>query len=292
VNSETPFTTIVVPVFNGADTIAECLDSLLALNYPPELREIIVVNNNSTDKTADILAAYQDRVTLLKEQTRGPSAARNRGIREARGKIVAMTDADCVVDVDWLRNLVMLLGDRSIGIVGGRILSRTPCNYVEKFGETIHDHQKAIEVFKPPYVITMNWASPLKVLLEAGLFNESYIRCEDVDLSQKILESGYKIVYQDSAIIHHRNERSLAGLFREGMQHGLWSVKHNKDHHAINMKAGHRRINFHSYREIGTNLLEAMLSAQKHTERCQATFDIGKKFGKAVGSIRFRYIDL
>jgi glycosyltransferase involved in cell wall biosynthesis len=279
-NVATPLLSIIVPVYNGSHTIAACLDSLLSLDYPREQFEIVVVNNASTDRTAEILATYRDRARLLEEKTRGPSAARNRGILEAGGKIIAMTDADCVVDRHWLRNLVQPLEDESVGIVGGRILSRKPCNRIEKFGETIHDHQKAIEVFKPPYVITMNWASPRKVLLDTGLFDETYIRCEDVDLSQRVLERGYRLVYEHRAVVFHRNERSLTGLFREGFQHGKWSVKHSKHHCGRNRGSGRRRINFCSYREIGANLWAALFSTQRVNALCQATFDTGKNSAK------------
>ena len=291
-NEKALLVSVVVPVFNGQDTIAACLDSLLALDYAEEQLEIVVVNNASTDKTAEVLGAYTDRITLLMESTRGPSAARNRGVRAASGEIIPFTDADCVVDRHWLRHLMQPLQDNKVGIVGGRILSVRPCNAIERFGESIHDHQKAIEVFKPPYAITMNWLSPRQVLIDAGLFDESYLRCEDVDLSQRILLRYYTMVYQPEATIYHRNERSFGGLFLEGFKHGVWAVKHNKHHHADNMRHGHRRFNFQSYRDIGANLLATIHPERRLTAFFQATFDIGKNCGKAVGSFRFGYIDL
>jgi hypothetical protein len=75
------------------------------------------------------------------------------GILNARGDIVAFTDSDCVVDKNWLQQIVFPLRDDSIGIVGGKILSKRPCNTIEKFGEKIHDHNRTINEFEPPYVI-------------------------------------------------------------------------------------------------------------------------------------------
>jgi glycosyltransferase involved in cell wall biosynthesis len=292
VGADTPLVSVVVPVFNGQDSIAACLDTLLALNFPRDLLEIIVVDNASTDKTADVLAAFRGKVRLLIETTRGAAAARNRGIQEATGRIIAFTDADCTVDRDWVRHLIEPLKDSTVGIAGGRILAAKPCNAIEKFGETIHDHQKAIEVFKPPYAISMNWSSPRQVLIEAGLFDESYLRCQDVDLSQRIFRRGYKIVYCREAIIFHRNERTFAGLFREGYQHGMWAVKHHMRHYAISGDTDRRRLDLRGYRAIGANLRDAIISGQRMNALCQATFDIGKKCGRAVGSIRFGFIDL
>ena len=160
------------------------------------------------------------------------------------------------------------------------------------FGEKIHDHQKAIEVYRPPYAISMNWASPRSVLIKAGLFNEAFQRCQDVDLSMQIDQLGYKLVYQPDSITYHRNEHSLPGLFREGFQHGLWGVKCIREHRAIIQERGHKRVNLQSYRIIGGNLLKVITGQQRMTALCQATFDIGKKAGKFAGAFRFRYIDL
>lgn len=283
---------VVVPVYNGRKTIEACLESLFVQDYPPEMLEIVVVDNASTDGTAQILGRYQDRITVLSEPTRGPSAARNRGVREVSADVIAFIDADCVADGAWLRNLLGPLNKPLVGISGGRNLSRRPCNRIEKFGETIHDHQKAIEVYKPPYAISMNWASARKVLLEAGLFDESFQRCEDVDLSMRIRQLGYQLVYQPGAIVYHRNERTLFGLFREGFQHGLWAVRAISEHRGIIRDSGHRHINLSSYKAIGANLVTAVTGKQRMVALCQAIFDIGKKTGKVAGTFRFRYIDL
>ena len=289
---EIPTVSVVVPVLNGCRTIETCLKSLLAMDYPQDRFEIVVVNNGSTDRTTEILSHFRNKVKLLTEAKRGPSAARNQGIRGSSGNAIAFMDADCVADSAWLRNLVAPLQDDSVGIVGGRILSRRPCNSIEMFGEEIHDHQKAIEVYRPPYAITMNWASPRNVFIEAGLFDESFLRCEDVNLSQRITQRGYTLMYQHGAVVYHRNEDTFHGLFREGYQHGFWAVKNHRDHCTMNAEHGHRRINMHSYKVLSFNLLAAFSGTQRMKALCQATFDIGKKCGKVVGSCRFGFIDL
>jgi glycosyltransferase involved in cell wall biosynthesis len=219
-----PFATVVVPAFNAASTIDECLRSLLELDYPPELREIVVVDNGSHDATLAVLERYSSRIVCLREARRGPSAARNAGIRRARGDVVAFTDADCTVDPDWLRELVQPLEDDAVGIAGGRIMARKEANEAELYGETIHDQHTSILVWRPPYVIGMNWASRRAVLEEASLFDEGMRRVEDVCLSYQIGSNGYSLVYCPKAIVYHRNEGSLLGLCREGWQHGFYAV--------------------------------------------------------------------
>jgi hypothetical protein len=110
------------------------------------------------------------------------------------------------------------------------------------------------------------------------------LRSQDVNLSQRIHRLGYKLVYRHSAIIYHRNETTLRGLFGEGFQHGLWSVKCISENRAAVRDSGHRRVNLRSYKVIGANLVGAVTGEQRMTALCQATFDIGKKAGK-IGTV-------
>jgi glycosyltransferase involved in cell wall biosynthesis len=222
--------TIIVPVYNGATTIVACVSSLLAVHYVRARFEVIVVDNGSTDGTRDLLRAFGDNIRVLTVATRGASAARNCGIREARSPLIAFTDADCVVEPDWLCALVMPLVDPHVGVAGGRILSRVGGNRIEKFGERIHDHRRAIEVEAPPYVISMNWASRRELLLETGLFDEALLRGQDVDLAWRILQSGHRLVYVSNAIMRHHNERTIRGLVHEGYIHGRHGVRVSAKH--------------------------------------------------------------
>jgi len=216
-----PKASVIVAVYNAQATVRECLASLLQLDYPASHLELLCVDNGSTDATPRLLAEYDGKVRLLHRSFRGPAAARNHGVRHATGEVVALTDADCVVDPSWLRNLVVPLQDPQVGIVGGRILSRRPCNMIEAFGEQIHDHGRAMNEFNPPYVITMNWASRLDVFTRLGLFNEALLRSSDVDCAYRMVQAGYRLVYEPTAIVYHRNERTPWGLAHEGYVHGF-----------------------------------------------------------------------
>jgi glycosyltransferase involved in cell wall biosynthesis len=219
-----PRVSVVVPAYNAAATIEECVDSLLALHYPQESREVIVVDNGSTDRTRAVLDRYGTAISIVEMRRRGAAAARNAGIAHATGEIIAFTDADCIVDPDWLAELLVPLADVRIGIVGGLNLARPPANAIELYGERIHDHRRAIEELQPPYAITMNWASRRDVLDAVGTFDEGLLRGEDVDLAYRIFAAGYEIAFRPQAVIYHRNERTLAGLFREGWRHGFHAV--------------------------------------------------------------------
>src|SRR5215467_15132370 len=128
--------TVVIPVFNMSDTIGRCLESITALDYDPEASEGIVVDNMSTDDTRQIVAKFP--VKVLEERVFQSSyAARNTGIAAARGKLIAFTDADCVVDRGWLAEIAQEASDESIGCFAGEILSFPPTTLVERFSEHI-----------------------------------------------------------------------------------------------------------------------------------------------------------
>ncbi len=229
--TELPSVSVVVAAYDAASTLGDCLRSLTALAYPRERLEILVVDNASSDDTPVVARGFASAVTLLTETRRGAAAARNRGIAAARGEVVAFTDADCVVEPEWLTELVPALRDPMVGVAGGRILAVWPCNRIAALGEAIHDHAAAMASL-PPYAITMNWASPKRVLDEVGRFDESFLRCQDVDLAYRIVQAGYRLAYVDRAIVRHRNRSTLRGLMREARLHGEGAVAVRRVHAA------------------------------------------------------------
>lgn len=221
--ADLPSTSVIVPAYQAAATLGDCLESLVGLDFPRDRLEIVCVDNDSTDDTARIARSFAPAVTTVHEPRRGAAAARNRGVAVARGEVIAFTDADCTVSAAWLRALVLPLGDVRVGVAGGRILARRPCNRVERFGERIHDHFVSISQARPPTAITMNWASRRDVLERVGGFDERFLRCQDADLSLRMVRAGLELVYVDDAIVYHRNESTLVGLIREGYVHGYYA---------------------------------------------------------------------
>jgi cellulose synthase/poly-beta-1,6-N-acetylglucosamine synthase-like glycosyltransferase len=287
-----PRVSVIVPAYNAENTIAECIASLLSLDYPRGLRELLIVNNASADATDQVLKQFGSEIVSLSEVKRGPGAARNRGLRAAGSEVVAFTDADCVVHPSWLRSIVLPLRDHGVGIVGGRILARRPSNEIEAYGERIHDQGRAINEFVPPYVITMNWSSRVSLLEEVGLFNEELTRGEDVDLSWRILQLGYRLVYEPDAVVYHRHEKSLSGLFCKGFVHGYHAPRIHKRHEALLQRFGFRRWYASGYLAVLRSFVDYMVGRDPTRSICYATFNLGKKTGKLVGSVRWGYPEL
>lgn len=214
-----PSVSVVVAVRDAAGVIGACLRSLVDLAYPKDRLEIIAVDNLSRDGTAGVVQTFAPRVILATEARRGAAAARNRGIAQARGEVVAFTDADCIVDRNWLAELVVGLRDPTVGIAGGRIRALRPCTRIAALGEEIHDHAMAMRA-APPYAITMNWASPKRVIEQVGGFDEAFLRGQDADLAFRIARAGYRMAYVEGAVVQHRMRATLRALLREGRLHG------------------------------------------------------------------------
>jgi hypothetical protein len=204
--------------------------------------------------------------------------------------VIAFTDADCRVDRHWLTELVPSVHDEGVGLAGGPILAEQPCNYVEQFGEQIHDHEKAITALTPPYVITGNCAARKSTLEAIGGFDPAFPRSQDSDLTFRLWGAGYRMVFASGAIVYHRNERTLPGLVREGFQHGFWSVPLFEKHRSITN--GGARIQLDSYRRIAASLPRSIRGPGRLEARCVSAFHLGKAAGRAVGSARFRKLRL
>lgn len=109
---------VVVPFRNAELHLDECINSLIAQTYPEDRYEIIMVDNNSTDRSAAIAGSYH-RVKLLSESRLGAYAARNLAVRFAAGEIIAFTDATCVASSDWLERIAMAMQPPGIAMVQG-----------------------------------------------------------------------------------------------------------------------------------------------------------------------------
>lgn len=211
---------IIVPVHNGEKHIKECIDSLLSIDYPKEHLEIIVVDNNSTDNTASIVKKYP--VIYLFEKKIGSYNARNNGIKNSRGDIVAFTDVDCVVHKNWIKYLVKIFEkDEKIGGVGGNIVSMGSENLVSRYtDEKKFFSQESNTSGNRPFIITANAAYRRNVLIQAGLFDEKFYSSADVDISWRIKNLGYKIKYEPKAIVYHKHRETLRGLFKQFFKYG------------------------------------------------------------------------
>jgi cellulose synthase/poly-beta-1,6-N-acetylglucosamine synthase-like glycosyltransferase len=214
-----PFVSVVVPVRNAERTLADCLRSLMQVDYPVERREILVVDNGSTDATARIISAFS--VTQLAESHRGPSPARNRGILASCGEIVALVDADCVVTRRWLRALVAAFDGPDVSGAAGEVLAYPPDTWAEYYMARRRPRwQAAALTAARPYAVTANVAFRRRVFDQIGLFDPRFVTGQDQDFSWRFFWAGLTLRYVPAAVVFHRHR---AGPWAFARQQVAWA---------------------------------------------------------------------
>jgi GT2 family glycosyltransferase len=204
---------IIIPAYNEAANLKRCLESLAQLDYPKQDYEIIVINNNSTDNTEEIIHQFKD-VVYLKEERKGGSFARNRGMQYAMHNILVFLDADTAVSQSWLKNLINPFSDKTIGAVGGEIRPLRARNIISEYLAIslfmrYHRYGKRREIKGYP---SCNLAVR-KELIEKGFDTDVFSTYgEDKDLCYQILKKGFKIIFQPGAIIYHQHPEILQEL--------------------------------------------------------------------------------
>jgi GT2 family glycosyltransferase/DNA-binding beta-propeller fold protein YncE len=227
-----PRASVVVCAYNAADTLDDCLASLEQLTYPDY--EIVLVNDGSKDRTGDIGRAYP-RVRVVDIPNGGLSAARNVGLAQATGEIVAYTDADVRVDRDWLTFLVQpFLTSDVVGSGGPNVVPpddppMAQCIARAPGGPThvLLDDRTA------EHVPGCNMAFRRDALLAIGGFNPIYLRAgDDVDVCWRLQARGWKIGFAAAALVWHHHRSSVNAYWRQQVGYGegeTWLMAHHPD---------------------------------------------------------------
>ena len=210
--SAKPFVTVVIPVFGGAERLGDALTALETQTWPADRYEVIAVDNGAR-LDMDKLAAPHRRVRILSEATAGSYAARNRGIREARGEILAFMDADCVPEPCWIeRGVAHLTHTAGCGLVGGRIeLSFRDPNRptaVELYERAAAFRQREY-VERWHFAATANLFTSRAVIEDVGAFDGRLKSLGDMDWGWRVAAAGYRLVYAADATVPHPARRSL-----------------------------------------------------------------------------------
>jgi O-antigen biosynthesis protein len=216
----TPKVSVVVATYNGSRTIQSCLDSLQRLNYPDY--EVIVVDDGSTDRTPEVVKRFP-QVQYLRQTNQGLSAARNAGIRAARGEIVTFTDDDCRTDEDWLYYLTGdLLQNDFAGIGGHNFLppedSPIAAAVVVSPGGPAHVMLTDREA---EHIPGCNMAFYKWALEEIGMFNPIYRKAgDDVDLCWRLQERHLKIGFSHAGFVWHYRRSTVKAYLKQQAGYG------------------------------------------------------------------------
>jgi cellulose synthase/poly-beta-1,6-N-acetylglucosamine synthase-like glycosyltransferase len=221
-----PTFSIVVPVKNEEKVIVRLLDALLKLNYPKDKMEIIVVEDGSTDKTPEICMKYAkecgSNVKIVHKSTsNGKPSALNYGIRNANGQIIGIFDADNVPEANALINVCKYFEDSKVAAVQGRTLSiNSEENMLTKFisyeeavwCETYLRGKDVLDLF-----VHLKGSCQFirrDVLEKLNGFDENALS-EDMEISVRLTEKGYKIRYASDVCAWQETPADLKQLFKQ-----------------------------------------------------------------------------
>lgn len=201
-SSDLPLFSVIIPVYNGERYLRSAVRSVLDLGY--QATELIVVDDGSTDATAEIITSLGDRVCCVRQANSGPAAARNRGLQFARGEVVSFLDADDL----WTPNIITgalatLLSHPEVDIVQGRVQDIKP---------SISDAPEMYECLSKPYPY-INIGSGVyrrKAFEKVGGFDETQWFCEDYDWFLRAFDAYIpKFRIDDVTMLHRRHPGSM-----------------------------------------------------------------------------------
>ena len=200
---------VVIPAYNCVEYIPAALDSVFAQTFTDF--EVVVVNDGSpnTEILEHLIAPYRNRIIYLKQENRGPSAARNTGIRAARGEYLAFLDSDDCWPREYLAAQMKLFEETpSLDLVYADALI---------FGDTSFPYKRFVSNLSQPVtfedlllkgcqIIPSATVARKQVIVDTGFFdeNESVRGVEDYDMWLRIVYRGAKLAYQPSALILRR----------------------------------------------------------------------------------------
>ncbi|MBX3237323.1 MAG: glycosyltransferase [Nitrospiraceae bacterium] len=280
---------IIVPCYNSADTLGETLESLWEQAWPGEW-EVIVADNGSTDSTKQVLETYVNRMSGLRmidaSGRRGPSYARNCGVKAALGEVVLFCDADDVPADGWAAAMAeaLLTNDFVACRLDTELLNPAPVRASRGNTQAWGLQRFAFLPFGHAGAGTLGIK---RFLHEAvGGFDESLPICEDVDYCMKVQQRGVGLQFVSSAVIHYRLRTTPQHVYRQASQYAKYEVYlYTKYAQAGSMSEMWRwRKYFQAWWLLLGRAPELLRSS---TGKTLLLWRLGRLMGSLKGSIRF-----
>jgi GT2 family glycosyltransferase len=201
---------VVIPSYNSAHTISDCLYSLEGQTYSGDV-EIIVVDSSADGNVETVATRYPDVQLIRLTPKTDPGTARNIGIGKAKGDLIAFIDADCVAASDWLARMAVA-HESSYMAVGG-IVKNSPgsanlvgcAGYLAEF----RDFLPGVDRQEVMHIPTCNISYKSQVFSEYGLFDGKFYPQEDLLFNHRLYQRGEKILLDPDIQVCHRHRTRL-----------------------------------------------------------------------------------
>lgn len=221
-----PRVSVVIPVLNRAEDLRKCLESLYELNFPQERLEIIVVDDGSRDASPQVAQEFGARVVHTGGTGRGPAAARNAGVAVASGDILAFIDSDCTASPEWLNELLPSFAAEDVAAVGGWVDGMNSRRSLDRYeavmsslnlGARERSGKGGNDTF---YLPSCNLLVRRNAFLLVDGFREDLHVGEDVDLTWRLRDCAYKIIYLPQGRVCHNHRSRLWPFMKRRFDYG------------------------------------------------------------------------
>lgn len=227
-----PFFSVIIPTYNRAALLSDCLSSLTNSTYPRDQFEVIIVDDGGTESLEPVVTRFQQRLSikLVTQPNQGPAAARNTGARIAAGNYFAFTDDDCEPASDWLDRLAYRIRISEPRIVGGKTINKLVTNPYSVTSQLIvdvvyaHYNETADNAL---FFASNNFAVPAAQFHALGGFESSFICSEDRELCDRWLHNGFRMTYEPNAIVYHGHRLSLGKFCRQHFGYGRGAYRYH-----------------------------------------------------------------
>ncbi|WOI56631.1 glycosyltransferase family 2 protein [Palleronia sp. LCG004] len=214
---------VVIPSFNRPDRLRACLEALM--DDPDDSFDVIVVDDGSPEPLGPVCAPFGPRVTCLRQDNRGPAAARNRGVAESGGRLVLFTDDDCRPARGWVDAMRRAQDGEAGRLVGGRVVnlleddtyaaaSQSLCDFLYEYFDAASGEM--------PFFTSNNIACDRAHFLAMGGFDESFplAAAEDRDFGLRWRAAGGTLVFAEDAVVGHAHAMTLRSFLRQHSNYG------------------------------------------------------------------------
>ena len=224
--SQIPKISVIIPTYNSQNLIPGCLQALKQQTIPRDQFEIIVVDDGSIDKTLEIVKSFEG-VRCVSIPHGGPAAARNAGAREALGEIIAFTDSDCVPAPHWLEKITAPFENKDV--IGAKGVYRTSQKrIVSRFVQLEYQfkYERMARLPSIDFIDTYSAAYRRNLFLENGGFDTTFTlpSVEDQELSFRLAQKGYLLVFAPTAEVYHRHDKNLVDYWKRKFGIGYWKA--------------------------------------------------------------------
>jgi len=219
---------VVIPVFNGADTLDEQLASLAAQDYEGEW-ELVISDNGSQDASLAIARQWSDRLPMLRivdaSERRGCAAADNIGALEARGAALAFCDQDDIVQPGWLTSIARALESHDLVVGANDFASLNPGEPEAGRSQPSTAKRRTSDFYDfLPWGLSCNMGVSTQAFRAVGGFDERLRGGDDVDLCWRIQLAGYPLHVEPGAVVAKRRRSTVRGVWSQHFNYGVHDV--------------------------------------------------------------------